>query len=364
MTRFNHHYTPPPWSGYCRRGILAFVLVVSGALVELCAGTAAVSLAALACRPIAPLTGYMGGKRRWARQLVEALGFAGCAPDRVTIVDAGPWGDVWSVLRDRDRRRTTAHMLRTWGSTMADPHALWQRMVALPPPAGDDEWRVAQYLWLQARSAGTIPIWWSPERSRWESPTGARTELAHERGGTDATLRTKPNSRKEGPAYEAGMLSHRRSEGSRRIGRANQKSLVGYEGARGMLYPSTIADRIDALDTIDWSRVDVVHADVKTVEPDGTATVFIDPPYMNCPRYAAILIRTDLLAVVLRHANAGARVAISEGVDLRSELDGTWYAGRLSAKAARREGKVITREEWVTANFPISFREQLNLWSA
>ena len=40
----------------------------------------------------------MGSKRRWASEIVDLLDAD--HPDRVVLVDAGPWGDVWSVLRD------------------------------------------------------------------------------------------------------------------------------------------------------------------------------------------------------------------------------------------------------------------------
>lgn len=68
--------------------------------VELCAGTAEVSLRIL--DPLATgwlgLTGFMGSKKRWGGDIAALLGGR---PDRILLVDAGPWGDVWTVLRRR-----------------------------------------------------------------------------------------------------------------------------------------------------------------------------------------------------------------------------------------------------------------------
>lgn len=155
-------------------------------LVELCAGTASVSLWAMGrCRP---LTGFMGSKRRWAGQLVEAMEVD--RPERVVLVDAGPWGDVWSVLQASDARAE----------------------VAIPG-----------------------------------------------------------------------------------------------------------------------------------------ATVYHDPPYLGCPRYAELLPRADVLALAQRWADAGCRVAVSEAEPL--PIDG-WTARQLA------------RREWVTASWQIRWPEQLSFLEA
>lgn len=324
-------------------------------LVELCAGTASVSLRALAGRPLAPLTGYMGSKRRWASILSHTL-TGGGVPERVLLVDAGPWGDVWSVLRHRAARLQVAAVFRGW--TDRDPHDLWASLV-LQAPSTDDASRVAQYLWLQARSAGTIPIWWDASRSRWESPTGARTEAAHERGGAPAS-----GNRQMGRAYEAGGVARKRDEkvgraaekgdGSRRLGRAHQKDGSSpalkrqkQAGVRGIQHPATIAHRIDCLDRLPWERVEVIRGDLRSVEPIPGAVAYFDPPYLNCPRYAATCPRADVLEVAARWAAAGARVLVSEGEPL--PLEG-WTSRRLADR------------EWLTSSWPIVVPEQLGLF--
>lgn len=351
---------------------------MSTTLVELCAGTAAVSLRALAGRPVQPLTGYMGGKRRWASQLAELLGYGDRVPDRVVLVDAGPWGDVWQVLREREHRIRVANIFRyRWGDS--DPHELWASLVTVEPPPDPAE-RVAQYLWLQARSAGTIPIWWSAERGRWESPTGSRTEAAHERGGAPAIDRqvgdhrvgraAEKGGRDLGRAYEAGGLERLRAEGSRKVALPHQKDGNGsvaaerrqkQKGVRGIQRPATIAERVDMLDRLPWERVEVFRGDLRTLAPIAGADVYFDPPYAGCPRYAAICPRADVLAVAERHRAAGCRVLVSEGEAL--PLEG-WFHRRIHAEATSAGGggtAARSRAEWLTSSWPIAVPEQLDL---
>lgn len=334
-------------------------------LVELCAGTASVSLWALG--RCAPLTGYMGSKRRWAPLLVEALGVD--RPDRVVLVDAGPWGDTWSVLRTaegRDAVRFELHEMDAWVDG-GGADALWERCLA--PPVPNHGVRVARFLWLQARSAGTIPVWWSGER--WESPTGARTEAAHNRGGGDARRRQKgAASRSERGGRPAQKGAAPPIESSRKVGGVHQKDGVlglnrtafhGRNGCRGIQHPRTIAQRIAALRAIDWERVEVVHGDVRGAsigqlisDLGSAATVYVDPPYVGCPRYAALLPRADLLECAAWWLLAGARVAISEAEPL--PLRG-WTSRRLPRRLPS------AKPEWVTASWPIAIEEQQSLFA-
>lgn len=284
-------------------------------LVELCAGTASVSLWALG--RCAPLCGFMGSKRRWASMLVEALGVAATVPDRVVLVDAGPWGDTWLQLKDATVRRAVAGLLLAWDDRRLED--LWRDCVSAPP-SSDPAQRVAQFLFLQARSAGSIPVWWNAELRRWRSPTGSRE--------TDLELRHKGGSKREGPPCEAG----------------NPKR-------RGLQRAGTLARRVAALEALPWDRVEVLHQDVRHVEPIPGAVVYIDPPYLGAPRYAALLPRFGLLDLAVRWADAGARVAVSEAEPL--PLPG-WTHRRLPSR----------KPEWVTASWPLTLPEQLQLWEA
>lgn len=286
-------------------------------LVELCAGTAAFSLMAMA--GLKPITGYMGSKASDARALFRLFG--GDRPDRVVLVDGGPWGDVWSTMRHAEQRQAVAAVLREWHAA-GDLVEVWPWLVQCAPPA-DPARRAAQYLALQARAAGCIPVWWSAEAGRWQSPSGGRThadcaeaesparvqvEAAHQRGVTAERRCKQPTARRVGPVYRS-------------------------RPSRGLVRIATLAD---ALNHIDWSRVDVIHGDVRDVEPIVGSWVYFDPPYHGCPRYACLLPRKDVLAVAERHATVAHLVVVSEAEPL--PLDG-WHNARL-----RYTGK----PEWLT----------------
>jgi hypothetical protein len=279
---------------------------VSGVLVELCAGTAAVSLRALAGRPVQPLVGYMGGKRRWASQLAELLGFGDRVPDRVVLVDAGPWGDVWEVLRDRLNRRLVINLLTEWSTY--EPEKLWRALVAEPPHV-DGPNRVAGYLAIQNGAPSSVPLWW--DGTRWTQ---------------EGRNWSKDRRKIYGVETRAACFS------ALRIGDL-----------------SKAADRVAALDLVDWGRIEVRRCLVEDVEPVPGAAVYFDPPYLNCTRYAVTLSRYAVLKVAAQHAAAGCRVLVSEGEPL--PLTG-WGHARLAER------------EWLTASWPISVAEQLNLLGA
>lgn len=265
-------------------------------LVELCAGTAAVSLWALA--RLRPLTGYMGSKRRDAARLVHLLGAD--RPDRVVLVDAGPWGDVWRTLSDKPQRGAVVQLLRDWDG-YGTLHETWPSLLYEPPT--DPAARAAQYLCLQARSASCVPVWWSDTTARWESPC---------RGGLQRAGQRLANT----------------------MGRP-------YARSSGILRARTIADRVDAFGAIDWSRVTVMHGDVGAVAPIEGSVVYFDPPYECAFRYAELLPRERVLEVARRHAAVADLVVVSEAEPL--PLEG-WHAARL-----RGTGK----PEWLTASRPV-----------
>lgn len=305
-------------------------MTASPVFVELCAGTASVSLRAMLGAD--PLVGMMGSKRRWASQLTAALEVA--RPEQVLLVDGGPWGDCWQVLQSPAERAQTARLLEAWDSVQLQD--LWRALVAYPPPDDPAE-RAAQFLFLQARSAGAIPVWWDAELGEWQSPTGSRTEEAHRRGGCAL------GSRHKGRAYEAGGLERRRAM---RGGAAVPK-------LRGLQRPSTIARRLRRIDRMRWDCWTVVRDFVQRVRPIPGATVLLDPPYVGCPRYPVLFPRAEVLATARAWHEAGARVAVCEAEPLRELVAEGWTARRLPGK----------KPEWLTASWSIRVDEQLALFA-
>lgn len=158
--------------------------------VEPFAGAAAVALRLVGGRDLVPPVRWMGGKRRLARPILDAMGVPRGRPARIVLVDAGPWGWVWPLLLAPSTAGHVAAILRSWGDE--HPRELWERLARVPP-AEDLAERAAQWLWLQARSASGVPVWWSgwrwdrsdgkpaddkgPDR-RWEASNGAGAAVA------------------------------------------------------------------------------------------------------------------------------------------------------------------------------------------
>lgn len=301
-------------------------------LVELCAGTAAVSLRALG-GPAAPgpLCGFMGGKRRWAGLLAALLGFGAHRPDRVVLVDAGPWGDAWQTLSTPRGRAHTIVNLLEWAGGRLGPNELWQQL-ASEPPSEDPGERCAQFLWIQARAANCIPVWW--DGGRWTSPSGSKA------GGRCKLVADAV------PMRDARLVEQ---ASPRTMAAGNPKNRAQGRG-KGIVSPATIAKRIRRLEALDWSRISVVHGLVEDVEPIPGASVYFDPPYHRAPRYAELLPRDSVLELAERHRVAGCRVLISEAEAL--PLEG-WHHARLPG----------TDREVLTGSWPIEVArsEQLTL---
>lgn len=293
-------------------------------LVELCAGTASVSLWALS--RVDPLTGYMGSKRRDRATLVRLLDAD--RPDEVHLVDAGPWGDVWQTLRTAEGRRAVAETLRAW-AWWGDLALVWPMLLFAPPTHA--AYRAAQYLCLQARASGCIPIWWNATRGRWESPSGSRL------GACDASKRAKM-----GTKQAAQRTSHGAAPNGRRVGK-----LYRSHPSRGLIRIETLAERVEALDVIDWSRVHVHRCDVADAPVIAGARVYFDPPYHGAPRYAVLLPRAQVLDVAGQHATVADRVVVSEA----EPLPCAWTAEPLLAWAAeplRFFDEEHGKPEWLT----------------
>jgi hypothetical protein len=263
--------------------------------VELCAGTAVVGLSALVGAPVQPIVGYMGGKRRWADWLAPwALG----RPDRLLLVDGGPWGQVW-VEMARGRGGQIADLISAWGRGHSSMIGLWDALVD-QPPATDPIEAAAQYLCLQSRTTSCVPVWW--DGRRWAGPTGSRVKVGEQKPGRKVPCQP-------GPAYQ----SHRP-----RVSEVNQKNQKqGGQMAGGLVRIETVAERVRALHTrIPWDRVTVHHGAVADVAPIDGARVYFDPPYEGCPRYACEMPRAEVLSTARAWAEVAASVVVSEGETL------------------------------------------------
>ena len=353
------------------------------------AGAAAVALRLVGGRHLTPPVAWMGGKRRYARAIADAMGVPEGRPDRVLLADAGPWGWVWPLLLSAESAHKVADVLRSWVGE--HPRDLWKRL-ADQPPAEEPHERAAQWLWLQARSASGVPIWWDgwrhvdgrgrgasdrgedlrwpgheSQRERWVSTrpqqgggvrdakhvedTRIRGEWKASNGSGQAvkaghkTLGSWEQGRGEGrSAQPAGQRGTWRFDA--RPGDAQDSRLAGGSGETngrtgGMVNPATIADRIEAIAAA-FGRVDAraYHGNAREVGAcEGFA--YLDPPYVGATGYGWGCPRSRVSLLAQAWKRAGAVVAVSEAEPL--EIEG-WHHLELT----RPGGK----PEWLTLSIP------------
>lgn len=330
--------------------------------VELCAGAGACTLRLLGGPDLVPPVAWMGGKRRYAADILGALD---CwKADRIVLVDAGPWGWIWPLIFDERRAAQIGATLRGWEATADfDPRALWGRLKDKPPLAHPAE-RAAQWLWLQARSASGVPVFWGPDLDEdgWrmgeeltKARRGTRT-LAQVGGGW---LQASGGERLPKPAYSRDSWVRNRSRSHAALMPIDDRGSDNRWTGGGLVYPSTIAQRVEDIATVrkQWGGVlQVIHRDVRTVAPLEylePVTIYFDPPYRGRTGYGWTLSRADVVDIAERWADQGAVVAVSEAEPL-DELE-EWHTVELA------EGKEHLTMSRPPAAVP---PKQLSMWSA
>ena len=248
--------------------------------VEPCAGAAACALYLVGGRSLVPPVSWMGGKRRLAPLIVEAL-VGHDRPDRLVLADASTWGWVWPVLLGPEGPRVAA-ILRGWQTartdwSVGDARELWT-WLASQPPSGDPAWDAAQWLWLQARAASGVPVWHTGQRFEQADHDTGRTvaagqtgDPAWQMGKTEGRTASQPVEQKGWRMGEELKKARRGDQPGSDDGRpAGQRGLwqMGNErggtkpakekgtnraGAGGIVRPATVADRLDAVRAAGWS---------------------------------------------------------------------------------------------------------------
>ena len=280
--------------------------------VELCAGLGALSLSAVAGRPVPNVWARPGGKTGYARVIWRALGLSGWRPSRIVWAEPDPACRVMLAAYSRpDVLREAAAWCRRWGAEYGEEgqRRLWEDLRAEGPP---DEG--ASDMGREVARVGAVQV-------RTVSQAGARVF-----GGGDGNW--KPRLR---PRYD------------RRRGFA-----VEYT-------PAAPADRFDGALTR-WPET-VLHRDGREVEPIPGAVVVIDPPYQGTHGYDAggVLPRADVVAMARRWAEAGAVVAVCEAVPVAEEMGPGWGVHRHHGGAlapGRRGANRGTVTEWLTLSRP------------
>lgn len=325
--------------------------------VEPFAGAAAVWLRLLDPSLVPPVS-WMGGKRRLADRILGLLGLTPGRPVPAILGDASWWGWVWPAVLDPITGPRVSEVLRSWRGE--DPRALWFRLRDAGP-AEDLAERAAGLLWLQARAASGVPVWWEGGDVVSMNGDGNGPYRAWQKQGGE-TLVQWASTRID----DAGQ--------TRTATRPNAGKGFNAAGAGGIVNPGTVADRLDAVRLVCDHRVPGPAAEGGIARPEGVAArldrvrsrrppvevhhadaldlvrglayalggcgrYFLDPPYLGCTGYPAECPRERVLQVADECARHGGRVVLSEAVDLSTDLGPGWTAVQL------KRGK---RPEWVT----------------
>jgi len=263
--------------------------------VELCAGTAALSLR-LHRRHARPPVSRMGAKTGYADAILRVLGlrpgqgaahYLWCEPDPGVRL-------LLEAYRDPDLAQEAAAIIRGWADE--EPRALWERLRAEGPPRGVDAGEVAR--WARLTTANRlIPATWVD--GQWRN-TG---------------------------------------DGGSTFG--------------GDEFCTPAVDLAEKFEASVGDRPATVHADARGIEPGpdlppGTVA-YMDPPYVGTTGYGHDLLRSEVVALARRWSAAGAMVAISEAEPIGDLVAEGWHAVRIDGE---RKGQARTfskqKDEWLT----------------
>ncbi len=268
--------------------------------VELCAGSAAVTLRLIGGPRCLPPASYIGSKRFYSDAILAVLGLrAGQGAGSVILVEAGPWAKVWRMLMSPGGCEAVAGMLRTLEGE--DPRAVWDGLQA---EIAVDEWMppaVAAWLMLGA---------WS-FREGIPSSGFARSK-----------------------AYDAPWVAS-----------------TGEVGMRRVPTPGKLADAVLALASVQWPYTVVCMEDAAGLKPAQLppgVVMFMDPPYQGCTGYGADLPRASVLEVARRWSDAGATVCVSEAEPL--PLDGWHHVEITDCRRVQKRTFSKQKREWLTLN--------------
>lgn len=286
--------------------------------VELCAGTAALSLRLHHPRARPPVS-RMGAKTGYADVILRCMGLRpgqGSA-DGTRYLWCEPDAGVRLLLHaytDRELATAAADIIRGWADE--EPRALWERLRAEGP----------------ARCPPVDPR----EVARWALV------------GQWSFRRGQPES-----GFNAGLLKDR------------EPTPTGGNGCKA---------RTCEQEASLWNHVPTVTAtitdDARKVRPTAMpagVVVYIDPPYRGTTGYAHAFPRSEWLPVVRQWAAAGALVVVSEAEPIDDLLDDRWHAVEITGERVGQKRTFSKQQrEWLTMSRPPSWRPsvQISLFNA
>jgi hypothetical protein len=331
--------------------------------VELCAGTAALSLR-LHRRHARPPVSRMGAKTGYADAILRVLGlrpgqgaahYLWCEPDPGVRL-------LLEAYRDANLAREAAAIIRGWADE--EPRALWERLRAEGPPRGVEAGEVAR--WARLTTANRlIPATWVDGQWRNTGDGGSTfggaefctpvLDLAEkfEASVGDMPATVEADARRVDPREVA-----RWAWVQRRTHPGNERSFLHQVPVKPVANPARQGLRwtheqpaplFEALPVIEATIVD--NAGLIEPGPDlppGTVA-YMDPPYVGTTGYGHDLPRSEVVALARRWSASGAMVAISEAEPIGDLVAEGWHAVRIDGE---RKGQARTfskqKDEWLT----------------
>jgi len=323
-------------------------------LVELCAGTAALSLR-LERAGARPPVSRMGAKTGYAECILALAGlepgdkaghYLWCEPDDGVRL-------LLHAYRDADLAREAARIIRSWADE--EPRALWERLraegPAKCPPVDAREVGRMSILGAWAYRKGEPASGFCVERGGGARPleSGDADVIADRfTGGLPATIHDDATTLDPREVARWLRIQSWRRPGQDALSEVNAIGANGWgpapfdaparyvEQAAGL--PATIHD-------------DATTAPIPDPLPEGTL-VFIDPPYVGTTGYAHDLDRLAVVRLAQQWAAAGARVMISEAVPIDALVACGWHAVEVSAmRVGQKRTFSKQQREWVTTSF-------------
>lgn len=278
--------------------------------VEVCAGTAAVSLR-LHRRGARPPVSRMGSKAGYADTILAAMGLSpGQGAERYLWAEADPGVRLLlAAYTDRRLAQGAAEVIRGWAGE--EPRALWERLRDAGAPTYDPPtpYELARWIWFTARAMGSTVAW---DGHRWCSERG------DEGGCMSALAYTEYAKFKDGrpDGHRGGSFDH----------------MVKLLQPMGDMSATIVNDGYN----------------VQPIE----CVCYIDPTYVGTAQYAYNLSRSAAIDTARRFKAAGARVAYSEAEPIGELLQEGWHyiditdsrvGGRRTRSKQQRE--VLTMSE-------------------
>ena len=332
--------------------------------VELCAGTAALSLR-LAHPRARPPVSRMGAKTGYADVILRCMGlrpgqgaehYLFCEPDDGVRL-------LLHAYQDRELATAAADIIRGWKDE--EPRALWERLraegPATCPPVDPREVARWHYLMHASFRRGF------PESGYRPSSDGmpARATFGAERPSlatcADYQWATLP----------ATIADDAREVDPREVARWAFGTSASYGGPKGGIWDSflhpedggrygagrgEVAQKLSGLPTLPATITD----DAREVDPPQLppgVVVYIDPPYKGTTGYAHLFPRSEWLPVVRRWRDAGALVVVSEAEPIPALMAEGWHAVRIDGER-RGQKRTFSKQqaEWLSMSEPPRWR--------